>query len=134
MTWAEIPLPPSTNDLWTPIVKWRRDGRPYPALVRSKQYEGWIEVAVLLLRVGLDRAKDYPVRVVVEVTGGKGWPQSRRDVSNVVKATEDALVKAQRIEDDSTEFVHESVGRFVPGDGKATCRVAIEPMGDSREG
>lgn len=134
MKWAKIPIPPSTNELWKPIVRRARGGRTYADLVPSKKYADWLKVAILLLRVGLDRAKSYPVRIVVEVTGGDGWPQTRRDIGNVIKATEDALVKAQRIEDDSTEFVHESVGRFVPGDGKAVCRVMVEPMGDSREG
>lgn len=134
MKWADIPIPPSVNQLWVPIVRRAGGNRTYADLVPSKKYAEWLKVAVLLLRVGLDRTKVYPVRIIVEVTGGDGWQQTKRDIGNVIKATEDALVKAQRIEDDSTEFVHESVGRFVPGDGKAMCRVAIEPMGDSREG
>lgn len=119
---VEVPIPPSANNLWRTVM---RGGRP--RTIRTPEYESWLAVATAKMRVGLTRAEAYPVRVTVEITGGKGW-RANRDLGNVDKATEDALKHAEIIVDDSVKYVTEVVLRFRPGAGAAKCVVSVDPV------
>jgi Holliday junction resolvase RusA-like endonuclease len=119
--WVEVPIPPSTNHLWEIVF---RRGRP--TKVKTKQYQSWLEVAVLQLRVGLGKAP-VPACVAILIRGGKGWGK-HRDIDNVVKAVIDALVHAELLQDDSCDFVHGvSVSYLQPIEGMpAGCFVRID--------
>lgn len=110
---VEVPIPPSTNHLWR-VVRHQRGRRAGQATVaKSRQYSSWLEVAVMLLRLGLPRMAGA-VGVTVTIRGGEGWDVSRRDLDNTIKAVCDALVHAGRIPDDTTRFVTRIELRYTP--------------------
>jgi Holliday junction resolvase RusA-like endonuclease len=115
MLMVELPIPPSTNAIWT-IARGR--------MIRTEAYVAWAFDAVKRCRI-LPVAPS-PSRVLIEIRGGKGW-RVNRDLDNTVKAIMDALVAAQRIPDDSTRHVHEILTRFVPPVRglSASCRVGF---------
>lgn len=117
---VEVPIPPSMNHLWRAV---RRGGKV--RVIRSRHYRSWLDVAILAFRRGLTRVRG-PALVEVVIVGGKGW-RANRDLSNTYKATEDALVAAGVLEDDSTQYVTEIRQRFVPGGGLARCFVSVLP-------
>lgn len=82
-------LPPSTNNLFF------NRGR---ARAPTKEYTAWREQAGLELMVA--RPRRVPGRVVIVMTFGRP-DRRRRDVSNLLKPVEDALVRHGVIEDDS---------------------------------
>lgn len=120
---VEVPIPPSTNHLWRVV---RRGGKA--RVIKSAHYRQWLDVAVLAFRLQLRRVRG-PARLEMVVVGGKGW-RSNRDLSNTLKAVEDALVAAGILEDDSTKFVVETRQRFIPGGGLAKCFVGVGPAGE----
>ena len=101
---VELPVPPSANHLWRSISRRTRTGSTKTFVVMSKQYKSWLEEAVLLLRCGLPKVKCYPVCIRITITGGKGW-RADRDLDNATKGVVDAIKHAERITDDSTDYV-----------------------------
>ena len=126
MTFTELPIPPSVNGIWRAI----RTKRGRTRVVMSKPYAAWLAVAVPMLRVGMGKAETYPVTLVVVVRAGKGWRQGR-DLSNALKAIEDACKHAERIADDNTDYVTGIRMTFTPAErGKpAACFVGVEQGG-----
>lgn len=121
-----LPVPPSVNQLWR-VVRTRRGTQ---SVILSRQYRAWLDRALLFLRCNMDRAKVYPVRVVVTVRRGDGWRRGR-DLDNLLKATLDALKKSHRIEDDSEDYVSECTVRLGPdADDEACVEVSIESVGE----
>ena len=123
---VEIPIPPSTNHLWR-IVKHHRGKRAgQAALAKTQHYESWLEVAVMLLRLGLPRMVGE-VGVSVTIRGGDGWDVGRRDLDNTIKAVCDALRHAGRIPDDTTEYVTRIELRYTPPEPgrQAVCLVGF---------
>ena len=120
-----VPVPPSTNAIWRAV---RSAGRT--KVVKSKAYKGWMESAVLLLRIGLPAARS-PVAVRILIVGGKGW-EPGRDVDNVCKAVLDAVKLAGRVPDDDCERVPDVYASYRPparpGD-PARCEVSFLPAG-----
>ena len=89
----EIPIPPSTNQIW----------RSYRGrVVKSAKYKKWLsDTAWLMKRLG---SVQHPVAVKVGIVSGKGWRKGR-DLDNILKPVLDALVASSVIEDDSTSHV-----------------------------
>lgn len=127
LTFAEIPIPPSTNAIWA-IIK-MPNGQP--RLGKSAAYKRWKAGATRDLAVQLRTIKPgNHVRIFINVHGGKGWP-SNRDISNAVKPVEDALVEAGVLPDDNCKIVRCIVCRFIEPPGpsyRAKITVAIETM------
>lgn len=91
-----LPFPPSTNGLFA------GKGRRY----LSKGYEAWIVEASHAMR----QQRPLPHHTgMVELDMTAGWPlrkdgspsERKRDISNLIKAPEDLIVKFGVIEDDS---------------------------------
>ncbi len=125
-TFTELPIPPSVNGIWRAV----RTKRGRTRVIMSKPYAAWLGVAVPLLRAGMDKVRVYPVCLVVRIRAGKGWRQGR-DLSNALKAIEDACKHAERIADDNTEYVTGIRMTFTPAErGKpAACFVGVEQGG-----
>lgn len=117
-------MPPTTNNLFrTFLLK----GQVRRAL--SQQYRVWLKKAVKML-TGFPSPAAYPVELRILLLPGKGvrdgegklkggW-RVNNDVSNRIKAIEDAMVKAEVIPTDDTRSiagvrigVSESVGQGV---------------------
>lgn len=123
---VEVPIPPSANKLWKIVMV-----RGWPRMVRTEEYKSWLKDSVLCLRIGLKKIKaaQYPVRIGVDITGGKGW-RADRDLGNVDKAIEDALKHAEIIVDDSVSYVRSVRLDYHPGTGQAKCLVSVEPIAE----
>lgn len=124
MTPIELPIPPSVNQLWRVVRSSRVNSKARVTL--SRKYRDWLDIAILKLRMGMDRAKTYPVAVRVTIVRGAGWRRGR-DADNCLKAISDALVKAQRIASDDEDHVVEFSVRFGPTAAEACALVSVEP-------
>jgi crossover junction endodeoxyribonuclease RusA len=94
-----IPFPPSANHYWGNRVVQPRGKRPIVMTyltARAKAYRADVEAAVVE-HLGLLRPTTAKLRVRITAT----MPDRRkRDLSNLLKASEDALVHAKVMEDD----------------------------------
>lgn len=127
--WLEIPIPPSANQLWRVA---RRRGRGKARVIPTVKYAEWLKVAVPLIKRSMPKAAIFPIKITIEVTGGKGWRQGR-DISNAIKATEDAIKHAGIIPDDNTDYVVEvNAIYFEPMKPKqqARCLIKHGPCGE----
>ena len=87
-----LPIPPSVNEIWTPIC---RNGKG--AFVKSKKYRSWLANANAALTVQ-DRPRDPlygHITVAIDVPDTE-----KRDIDNLEKATLDVLEAAGILEDD----------------------------------
>ena len=122
MRWElEVPIPPSTNQLYRNVS---RKGR-----VKTTKYKAWLKEALWVIKAGIP-VLEPPVQVGVTIYGGKGF-SVQSDISNRVKALEDALVETGRIPDDNVQFVTECRQRYFSGNERARCVLTVV---DSREG
>jgi Holliday junction resolvase RusA-like endonuclease len=119
----ELTIPPTTNNLFATVGKKR---------IASEEYKSWQEVNGWPLKNKMSREYrfEYPVRIIITIRGGKGFPESR-DASNCIKAVEDLLVKCGVITGDTVKHVREVRALYLPpeGDEKATCTVELFPVG-----
>lgn len=116
----QLPLPPSTNNLWKQFVKGGRAVR-----VRAPEYIRWTREAGFLLQLQGVVTPDPPVAVAIAVEGGKGFTR-QRDLDNFSKATLDLLKDAGVIADDNLCNVVELrlTFRRVPGASRCVVTVA----------
>ncbi len=124
----EIPIPPPVNRLWQIVNHGKRRSNKIELsgkkrLARSRDYESWLQVAVPLMRIGLPVAA-VPTCVFLSIRAGKGW-NNARDLDNTMKAVLDAMVSAQRLQNDNTRYVrsvHVQFADAIPGQ-PARCEV-----------
>jgi Holliday junction resolvase RusA-like endonuclease len=110
---ATLPLPPSANKLFANV--------PGKGRVKTRAYKNWRKAAILTIfaQVRADRRIGGPVGLSICVPTGM-----RGDLDNRVKATIDALVAANRIDDDK----HVTSILIVRGGADAgTVLVKVEP-------
>lgn len=71
---VELPVPPSVNSIWR-TVRVKSGAR----VTLSRAYRGWLDIAILKLRMGMPKiAPDaYPVAVRVTILRGRGWRKGR---------------------------------------------------------
>ncbi len=112
---VEIPIPPSTNQLYRNVTG---KGR-----VKTSKYKYWLKDTLWTLKAAVPVLVP-PVKLVVTIHGGKGF-STASDISNRMKAVEDALVSTGRLEDDTVKSVTECRQRYVEGEGKAKCILSI---------
>lgn len=120
-TTIELPIPPSTNNLFV-----TRRGKRY----KSNHYLAWIKEADLMLMVQRAKPVPSPVSIVVRIIGGDGWTRGR-DLDNAIKPVLDLCKMAGLILDDNCNHVV-SVRAFYcePRGEKAACCVEIEHLED----
>jgi len=91
VTALSLPYPPSANRLWRAV-----NGRN----IKSSEYRAWLTEAYAAVIMANPRPRkiigDYRMVLVADRPDRR-----RRDLSNLLKATEDALVHCQVVEDDS---------------------------------
>lgn len=115
-----LPFPPTTNNLFANL-RGGRGGR-YP----TKAYKAWRERAAVAIR----RQAPEPIKGAVTLDIQLGRPdRRRRDLSNYIKALEDALVQHGLIEDDSMVQALLVEWGSVPGATVRVSRWAGERMG-----
>jgi Holliday junction resolvase RusA-like endonuclease len=96
MTTFTLPFPPSVNNLFMN----GKHGR-----FRSQRYDTWIqEAGVEIMR---QRPKKVAGPVILTFEFQEGRDKRKRDISNLVKAPEDLLVKHGIIEADDGSIVRE---------------------------
>lgn len=108
---VEIPMPPTTNNLFVNLGRKR---------VKSKEYVAWIKEAGFFIREAPKLVQ--PVKINYFLTmrnGGSG------DLSNRLKAIEDLLVKKEVIPDDNHKIIPEFSVKFAGYDSK-NPRVWVE--------
>lgn len=90
----EMPLPPTTNNLFINIKRGR---------IISPDYREW-KADVLKYLKGVGAVRQYPVAITCIIVDGTGW-RSNSDVANREKAAVDALVENHILEGDSCKYV-----------------------------
>lgn len=112
---VDLPMPPTTNNLFASDGKRR---------FRSEKYEAWIKHAgLVLLNARLPQVAGK-VTVLIEVEEPK--TRRRQDVCNREKATTDLLVSHGIIEGDDQRFVREVTMRWADVDGvRVTVRQRV---------
>ena len=119
---VEIPVPPSTNHLYASQAKRR---------IKTRPYKSWLKEATWVLKAALP-VLEPPIKLGITIYGGKGF-SIRSDISNRMKAPEDALVKSGRLEDDTVQFVHECRQRYFVPQGTDDVARCVLTIVDQRE-
>lgn len=115
--------PPSANRLWEIVTPFKKGGgRGRPRLARTKEYQSWLNYAILKIKTELSPVKSYPIEVRLTIHGGKDW-RSDRDCDNAIKPTLDASVKAGILENDSVKYITRASVSFVRVDKPKTAVV-----------
>ena len=94
MTVINLPFPPSTNNMFINGSKGR---------FRSQKYDEWIQEAGLLLNRQKPPCFIGPVFLTFEFQDGRD--KRKRDITNLIKAPEDLLVKHGVIQADDNSIV-----------------------------
>ena len=122
MLTLQLPFPPTTNNLFVNL-RGARGGR-FP----SKGYKAWKARAAVAIR----RQAPEPIKGAVEMNIQLGRPdRRRRDLSNYIKALEDALVQHGLIEDDSMVQTLSVAWGSTPGATVRVSRWTGERMGEA---
>lgn len=115
---ADLPLPPSTNHLF--LTRGRRR-------VKTPAYRTWLALAVPQLRV-LQRPERFPVELRVTLIGGSGLNETR-DLDNILKPVQDAIVNAGVLPADDLRFVAAISAKYqARADGPAVVRVMFRSL------
>ena len=109
----ELPMPPSTNNLFATVGKKR---------IRTVEYTAWAKEAGYLLNRQRPPLVAGKVSLLIEVEEPK--TARHQDCTNRVKAVEDLLVSHRVIQGDDQRFVREVTARWAPVEG---CRVTVRP-------
>lgn len=114
MTTITLPFPPSTNNMFINGSKGR---------FRSQKYADWIAEA------GWELARQRPLKVagpvILRFEFQEGQDKRKRDVTNLIKAPEDLLVKHGIIEADDGSVVRRVEASW--SNAVSGVRVTIEP-------
>jgi Holliday junction resolvase RusA-like endonuclease len=101
----ELPLPPSTNDLFANVSREQRAaararGMNLPGRVRTKNYNAWIKEAGWMLKAQRQKPVKGPVNIEYFVC-----IDAKADLGNLEKAATDLLVSHGMIEGDDPSVV-----------------------------
>lgn len=123
MSTYEIPIPPSTNGLY---VSFTNPKTKRPVRKPSVRHNAFIREADTMLAIQRPKPVAAPVEIVVTIYGGKGF-SIQGDISNRIKAAEDAIVRAGIIPDDNVQTVHRVTAQYVPPTNpKLPARATVE--------
>jgi Holliday junction resolvase RusA-like endonuclease len=101
----ELPLPPSTNDLFANVSREQRAaakarGQNLPGRVRTKKYNAWIKEAGWMVKAQRQSPIKGPVQIEYHVSN-----TAKADLGNLEKAATDLLVSHGMIEGDDPSIV-----------------------------
>lgn len=113
--WAEVPVPPSVNNLFRSAGKFR---------VKTGKYKKWLALSLPLL-AAIRPATKFPVAIVVRV---RGKLNVQRDLDNLLKPIGDALVEAGVLPADDVRHVTAWVVSYVSDPGPALASVRVEEI------
>lgn len=119
----ELPIPPSTNQLFRARQRGRR-GHFY----KSRVYMDWIKEVSLTVPRG--KPIEGLAEIAIEIHGGTGWTH-RRDLDNTNKAVIDLLKNKSYIHDDNTKHVRKITTSYhAPSlkNARAICVVYISHL------
>ncbi len=116
---VEVPVPPSTNNLYVNRAKGRS---------KSTEYRDWIATVSMRMMV-LRPVKPGPFRITYTLMGGSDLNLGR-DLGNIEKPLTDLLVSTKRICNDSLRAgLHEIILRYVEcGEGAAFVRIETRSL------
>ena len=117
ITAFRLPMPPSTNGLYT-------RGRGHGKRIPSRQYRAWLKEALPILR-RVEPVQAYPVAVSMVVDGK--LPASA-DIDNRVKAVLDAMKKGGVIVDDNRTLVTQVSIQYRPTVGGEGVVVVVRVL------
>ena len=112
---AEVPVPPSTNNLFRGTGNRR---------FRTREYKDWAEVAELILAT-LRPPTAFPCAIVVRV---RGKLNVQRDLDNLLKPIGDALVASGALPADDVRRVAKWEVSYEAGPGEAVAVVELRPI------
>ncbi len=116
---VEVPVPPSTNNLYVNRAKGRS---------KSTEYRDWIATVSMRMMV-LRPINTGPFRITYTLMGGSDLNLGR-DLGNIEKPLTDLLVSTKRICNDSLRAgLHEIILRYVEcGEGAAFVRIETRSL------
>lgn len=109
---VEVPVPPSTNNLFATVGKRR---------VPTSEYRKWRKLAEPLVS-GLRVPDRFPCVVTLRL---RGKVHASRDLANIEKAVGDELVRCGVIPDDRLAYVRGVCMWYEPDDGEARVRIEL---------
>jgi Holliday junction resolvase RusA-like endonuclease len=101
----DLPIPPSTNDLFANVSREQRaaakaKGMNLPGRVRTKKYTAWITEAGWMLKAQRQSPVKGPVQIEYQVA-----EKTKADLGNLEKAATDLLVSHGMIDGDDPSVV-----------------------------
>jgi Holliday junction resolvase RusA-like endonuclease len=90
-----LPAPISTNSLWRPTLRKRKDGTTFPSKADTGAYKAWIIEAGYQINLQKPTKITGPYALTIQVSRA-----CRCDLDNVVKACGDILQRHQIVEND----------------------------------
>ena len=121
-----IPIPPSVNHLWRHGRSWK--GKPMT--YREPKYLTWLQMAGLKLKEQGMSLVLPPVRMVMRITGGRGWNRAR-DLDNGLKCVLDLLRQVGIIAEDNVQNLVDVRAVYEENDRRdavANCVVELETV------
>jgi len=115
MTVLTLPFPPSTNNMFINSTRGR---------FRSQKYDTWIMEAGAEIMRQRPRKCVGPVNLIFEFQEGRD--NRKRDITNLIKAPEDLLVKHGIIEADDGSIVRKVQAHWTPE--VEGVRITIQPV------
>jgi Holliday junction resolvase RusA-like endonuclease len=120
---VELPLPPTTNQLYEITRGYRRDGSSYSGARRLKpEVQAWKDLAIYTIRCGShDKQFEFSIPPKVELEfNAIAYMAKNRDLDNVLKILIDAIFTAGKASD------NQSAGKKTkqPNDNQITRIVA----------
>lgn len=115
---VEVPIPPSTNNLYATVGRRR---------IPTREYKAWREAAGPVVR-RLAPATAFPVELRYTLTGKVN---ALRDIGNVEKALTDQLVFEGVLPGDRLKFVGRIVLSHEPDEGEPRVVVQVIPAADA---
>ncbi len=109
----ELPMPPTTNNLFASNPKRR---------FRSAEYTAWVKEAGYRLNAQRPPLMAGKVALLIEVENPK--TAIRQDCTNRIKAVEDLLVSHRVIQGDDQRFVRRVTVEWADVEG---CRITVRP-------
>lgn len=119
----ELPIPPSTNQLFRARQRGRR-GHFY----KSRVYMDWLREVSLVVPRG--KPIEGLAEIEIEIHGGTGWTH-RRDLDNTNKAVIDLLKNKNYIHDDNTKHVRKITTSYhapTLKNSRAVCVVLLSSL------
>jgi Holliday junction resolvase RusA-like endonuclease len=123
-----VPYPPSSNHLWTPVIRYTQRRKPYARLVLSPLAEDYYRLGAWEVLSQRTQPSCWPYTVPLRVTVIRIPPDDGhvRDKHNTTKMLWDLLEKAQVIAND--RLIEEEHYYPLPPHGPGRIHIVLEPL------